>query len=84
MSDDKIWVHRDFDFRKIQKIEINDVPKYPKGPKQIILYYGDSEASAEKIEVLDRPQDIGTNIIRSLKSGDKCIYLTQIVERSQA
>ena len=79
MSDDKISVHRDFNFRKIQKIEINDVPEYPRGPKQIILYYGDSEANAEKIEVRDRPQDIGTNIIRALKSGDKYIYLTQVL-----
>lgn len=76
MDDNDIWVHRDFDFRKIQKIEVINVPN---APKQTIIYYGDSEASAEKLRVLGDPQDIGKNMIHALKTGDKYIYLTQVL-----
>lgn len=76
MSADDILVHRDFDFRKIQKIEVIDVPN---APKQTIIYYGDSEEGIEKLRVLCRPEEIGTNMIHSLKTGDKYIYLVQVL-----
>lgn len=76
MDDNDIWVHRDFDFRKIQKIEVNNAPN---ASKETIIYYGDSEDGVEKLRVLGDPQDIGKHMIHALKTGDKYIYLVQVL-----